>query len=532
MKLSTYIHGVRLAAALAALCLLSACQSGDVDDANQMLMRYIDIHVHPTETSVNSMTTRGPEGILPSVLQAEDYIYDVQVWAFVSGAADNATAIGYVERLSTTPLADGDVLKMPFFTTDIDVANLQVDFYAVANVKAVNSASRTLLDKGRDITKAELASLLLTGDDFGTTTLVHEVPATGLPMSKIITNKQITQGAGALSITRQDIPMRRAVSKIRFCVARQSGLTGAQVLGFTLGDQLISANEYLFPNDNPNSAHLLLAGSDATDYVAGFTYSDSPLIQDMNIPSMTSPESFVFSTWMATNSSSTLYDYDEDITTNTAQYGLTYLRETGKKLTGTLRYSLDGGATEATVPFTMATEGDFARNHSYIVYVYFSYAGVNLTVTTQPWELVEHTTSYTKTPTVTEAGKLRPVAGTYPYDGINYETKRVRLLYQTDLKFTFKVEAPVGYAWTATFNSLTGNPQAFRFVDDEGNLLDHISGDIGEDATLTIRPIAENVDIESSAEIVIVARNLMGTNVVLSGEDLLGKWVVIQQANL
>lgn len=530
MKLSTYIHGVRLAAALAALCLLSACQSGDVDDANQMLMRYIDIHVHPTETSVNSMTTRGSEGTLPSVLQAEDYIYDVQVWAFVSGAADNATAIGYVERLSTTPLADGDVLKMPFFTTDIDVANLQVDFYAVANVQAVNSASRTLLDKGRDITKAELASLLLTGDDFGTTTLVHEVPATGLPMSKIITNQQITQGAGTLSITRQDIPLRRAVSKLRFCVARESGLSGAQVLGFTLGDQLISANEYLFPNDNPNSAHLLLAGSEATDYVAGFTYSDSPLDADVKIPSLLNPENLAFTTWRAANPSKTLYDYDTELNDNTAMYGLTYLRETGKKLTGTLRYSLDGGTTEATVPFSMSAEGDFARNHSYIVYVYFSYAGITLTVTTQPWELVEHTLSYTSVVTVTSSGKLQPVSGTY--SAKNDNTKRVVLQYQTDLKLTFKIEAPVGYAWTATFNSLTGNPQAFRFVDDDGTLLDHISGQIGEECTLTIRPIADDVSIESSAEIIIVARNLMGSNLILSSEDLLGKWIVIQRISL
>ena len=75
------------------------------------------------------------------------------------------------------------------------------------------------------------------------------------------------------------------------------------------------------------------------------------------------------------------------------QLGLTYLRESDKKLTGTITYHVkervnvetaweNVTATEKKATFSMADPGDFLRNHSWIVYVFYMDATIyTLTVT-------------------------------------------------------------------------------------------------------------------------------------------------------
>ena len=76
------------------------------------------------------------------------------------------------------------------------------------------------------------------------------------------------------------------------------------------------------------------------------------------------------------------------------QLGLTYLRESDKKLTGTITYQTKEReditkqweditqTNEETAHFSMALEGDFLRNHSWIVYIYFMDGKIHvLTVT-------------------------------------------------------------------------------------------------------------------------------------------------------
>ena len=73
--------------------------------------------------------------------------------------------------------------------------------------------------------------------------------------------------------------------------------------------------------------------------------------------------------------------------------GLTYFRESDKQLTGTITYTYtDNGVKkdnqEAT--FSMADPGDFLRNHSWIIYIYYMDSKIyTLTVTNigmRKWE--------------------------------------------------------------------------------------------------------------------------------------------------
>jgi hypothetical protein len=64
--------------------------------------------------------------------------------------------------------------------------------------------------------------------------------------------------------------------------------------------------------------------------------------------------------------------------------GLSYLRETDRQLTGTISYVLNG--VPGTAEFSMKDPGDFARNHSWIVYLYFTSDAIQFTVSWTLWE--------------------------------------------------------------------------------------------------------------------------------------------------
>ena len=67
------------------------------------------------------------------------------------------------------------------------------------------------------------------------------------------------------------------------------------------------------------------------------------------------------------------------------QLGPTYLRESDKQLTGTISYTYKDNSIDKTpdpVTFSMAGAGDFLRNHSWIVYIYYMDSKIHvLTVT-------------------------------------------------------------------------------------------------------------------------------------------------------
>ena len=71
-----------------------------------------------------------------------------------------------------------------------------------------------------------------------------------------------------------------------------------------------------------------------------------------------------------------------------SQVGPYYLRESDKKLEGTIYYTVEGIAEPMEAKFHMRENGDFERNHSWIVYAYYEgLSGMQVvTVDVTPWE--------------------------------------------------------------------------------------------------------------------------------------------------
>jgi hypothetical protein len=54
------------------------------------------------------------------------------------------------------------------------------------------------------------------------------------------------------------------------------------------------------------------------------------------------------------------------------EVGKFYLRESNKKITGTITYTVGNSDKELSAPFKMSEAGDFSRNHTWIVYGFFA----------------------------------------------------------------------------------------------------------------------------------------------------------------
>lgn len=338
--------------------------------------------------------TRADVGTVPA-LENENRIYHIWVWAFLTGDTngDNAVPVGSLYQelggvLSTT-------CQMSI-SPDVVSGDKNLDIYVVANSEAIPSASYHM---GHNVTLGTIKNLVFGKatngteqyDDFGITTLQHTVPdGKGLPMSQYALGCEVIK-ASKLS-KDVNITLRRAVSKLRFVFARSTGLPDVQVTGFTLEKELIPNQEYVFPNNaDLRTPHIPISVGYNTQTADYSKPLDTEGILEADDPKT-----------LGWNGTETAEAYTQRLAEayvgyeNSLYYGLTYLRETGKPLKGTIKYKLNADDTERSVSFQMAEANDFTRNHEYIVYAYFEGGSLTVTPNIIPWKdggTVESTTT-------------------------------------------------------------------------------------------------------------------------------------------
>ena len=73
--------------------------------------------------------------------------------------------------------------------------------------------------------------------------------------------------------------------------------------------------------------------------------------------------------------------------------GLFYLRESDKKLTGEIKYTVtdaEDNTVERTATFSMHDAGDFSRNHTWVVYAFYGSTTLDiLVVRIKEWTTVD-----------------------------------------------------------------------------------------------------------------------------------------------
>ncbi len=321
--------------------------------------------------------------------ETESNINTAQVWFF-----DGETPISYATSNSN---------KVTINVPQAAINKGTVDAYIIAN--AGGALSATL---GENSTLAEIQAATLAATQFGTATPVTNVPDAGLPMSRIVKGLELTQG-GEVKPNLGEIEITRAVSKILFAFGMYDGDLG-DIIGISLDGGQIADKEYILAVDPATNAadyttpylgdlkSNITAGSyEAAELIFGAKTGTTPLVANADIfttETDDNPSNYTWVNWITKSDIAPLSDKEKVSHYYTAITPFTthkvYLRESDKKLKGTIYYRLSSDATAEvkTVTFEMDPEStvqDFARNHVWIVYSYFEGGKLYVKPTVADW---------------------------------------------------------------------------------------------------------------------------------------------------
>ena len=555
MKKNRYI----LAGLTAAMMLATACSEIDEDQSAQEQTVPVTFYLRSAGPN-----TRATEDIKAGT-EAENAIHTAKVWLYQSAYTDAQSTehapllLGYQDATFSDNAGEREItINIPKSVAD---AGRKLDVYAVANAASVGLGE---MNAGSNEGTNSFDNVYLAGTNFTPQTLTASpgVPTDGLPMSQIAKNKEILGSATQYTLNKIDLV--RAISKIRFAFARPTGMQDVEITGIEIDGNLIPNQERIFPLQNTDNyakvgdiqfngdryTNINKTGT-APDY-AGTYISDvmrygsaahnTTLISTANIFEHVWPKWFSIDYAGVTGKT---YEERIDSLLQASNYDFTtYLRESDKPITGTIYYRYGSTETTQSAKFTMPApiEGqgpDFARNHIYTVYGHFKNGELCLTLTVNPWELKEATIDYKDHPSV--SSPLTWIEDTYDTDqrDATNHTYNLTMKYQTTAECKFTIGTPKGFFWTASFSSVSGDPEAFKFVtvvDGEETLVNTISGYIdGNPSTIKIKThIDDDVPQINTATLHIVVRGIGGKDIPV---DYLNTgdydvYTLIQRANI
>lgn len=328
------------------LVLLTACNSSDGEDQQKPTM--LTIYVFSPEQPI---ITRGDVGPV-NASEAENKVNSLQLWVFDT----SGNKVGYLNTTETATLntGQGTIYQIPV-SDEFAQNKPNVDVYVLANVTATNCGISATLDENTT-REALIEQAKITSEHFGvtSTSLTTVVPTDGLPMAGILKNQPVIGDAPVLRIGNETniatVPLTRAVSKMRFFFANVETAPKLTITGITLNGSLIPNEEYLFTQ------------SKTLTYDAN---AASILASSIEVAKKEDPAQYIYE-------GQTAQEYENlMVGAELSLVGPYYLRESGKILTGTITYTVEGMSEPMSATFTMKEQGDFLRNHSWMVYAYY-----------------------------------------------------------------------------------------------------------------------------------------------------------------
>lgn len=377
------------------LMMLTACASDEESSSGPAVLK---IYVFAPDRPI---VTRADNGNVDAV-EAEKAINSLQVWVFEHS---NGNKVGHISTTSEK-LSSGQAILTMEVGDDFASRKPNVDVYVAANV---TSCGLTL---GEGTTREQLEAALIGSEYFGLSSPVTAVPSGpsgGLPMSGVLKNQTIFGDAPVFGVgsttasTLSNVKLVRAVSKVRFVFCSEfsdSESPKHTVKQIAINGSMIPTQEYLFLD----GAYSDVGGS-GTRYKVGTAYNESaaPLFNPdtpkeiKNCREGSTPADYIWN--KNPEAPLTGQDYEALIETGITDgdlndLGTYYLRESDKNVTGTITYD-----TNKTVTFKLVTPdanfvpGDFGRNHTWIVYAYFSSDRLNvISVKVKEWQTLSQET--------------------------------------------------------------------------------------------------------------------------------------------
>ena len=354
--------------------LLSACSSDDGEEevVPEALNHAVDAHkaaqlaiyVYAPEQAATATKgtaqTRADVGEVDAVTD-EGTIKSLQIWIYES---ETGNPVGYFSTHEVTALNEGKGTTYQIPVSDeFAAAKPSVNVYVMANVTTANCGIGTL---NEETTRSQLQNGAKIDDEhFGLEQNTRSVPDDGLPFAGKLTAQPVVGDAPALRVGTlsaiSTVQLSRAVSKLRFVFAKTAGEPTVNITSIKINEGMIPDVEYLFKTPqsmtyNTEAKELLLDDIDdvaETDDPTDYLYVDQEAqeYEDLIREAATKQPA-------------------PEVTVE----GPVYLRESDKKLTGVITYTI-GEGTPQTVDFAMQQAGDFRRNHTWIVYAYYAGSG-------------------------------------------------------------------------------------------------------------------------------------------------------------
>lgn len=377
-QLTSIMKGIAaLAPTLLLTLILTSCMSdGYTDTAAGKSDTYINLNVStPTaQARVNApANTAGTSGTLglnetsPNPTE-EEKIYSIRVWAFKSGSAETAAPIGFKAETGLNETGSHQVSMKLLRKAAGDLEN--IDLFILLNAESIGVLNDNNCNR---MTRKDLKAVTF-NSNFGINTdgsaQAKAVPATGLPISRVITNinvkNNIADNAAKAAAKPVSVPLVRAVSKLHFFFARKTGkdTESVTVTKIEVNGETLTAASPVFPE----------AATDATKEteglkgrLTGLTYLTQNLIFGSiatdKINPVDDPKEYI------RQPGEKAQVYMTRLSTGVQEGCRCYLRETDKPITGKIHFKANASLAERSVVFEIP---EAYRNHELVVYGYFS----------------------------------------------------------------------------------------------------------------------------------------------------------------
>ena len=396
----------QICTALAALLMVGTMASCSENQDTETAENH-DAYISLSFSSNSANSTRAGESRTEGVLaenkskadpNSESDIHSIKVWVFQSGTNEDANPIAYKEE-ALKDINSSYNLQLRFLRKIAGKEVENIDLYILANSESTNIGSKLNGKDFSSITRKELQNIcfdstfgiLKNGNPQNT-----EVPETGLPISRAITNISVENHVGTTEAEAKTkgikIPLVRAISKLHFYFARKSGsdtnTSQVKVTRIEVEGNTIPTASYVFPDEAEYDENGYNQDVTSQKYNSATTYVLDALklagVENKDIMEVEDPKSFI----KKSNQSAQEY-LDAFDKKGIKSHDLCYLRETTKAIKGTIYYSLDGGATEKHETFNIPSEGNAIRNRELVVYGYFlngQMGKLTVTPTIQEWQ--------------------------------------------------------------------------------------------------------------------------------------------------
>lgn len=378
-QLTSIMKGIAaLAPTLLLTLILTSCMSdGYTDTAAGKSDTYINLNVStptaqaranaPAGSTAGTSGTLGQDETSPSPTE-EEKIYSIRVWAFKSGSAETAAPIGFKAETGLNETGSHQVSMKLLRKAAGDLEN--IDLFILLNAESIGVLNDNNCNR---MTRKDLKAVTF-NSNFGINTdgsaQAKAVPATGLPISRVITNinvkNNIADNAAAAAAKPVSVPLVRAVSKLHFFFARKTGkdTESVTVTKIEVNGETLTAASPVFPEAATNAEK---DTKGLTGSFNGLNYLTQNLIfggiATAKINPVDDPKAYI------RNTGEKAQDYMTRLSTGVQEGCRSYLRETDKTITGTIHFKSNASLAERSVVFEIP---EAYRNHELVVYGYFS----------------------------------------------------------------------------------------------------------------------------------------------------------------